>query len=81
VNALSGKASFSTINANTCYSLVSDTYAISIVGVYSVQDGKIGEIKGAGGVSPAKADTDFRAMEAVYAKGWYSSITQDVWGS
>lgn len=81
VNALAGKPSFATINANTCYSLVSDNYAISIVGVYSVQDGKIGEIKGAGGVSPAKADSDFRAMEAVYAKGWYSSITQDVWGS
>jgi sulfide dehydrogenase [flavocytochrome c] flavoprotein subunit len=81
VNALTGKDDFPTINANTCYSLVSDNYAISIVGVYSVQEGKIAEIKGAGGVSPAKADSDFRAMEAVYAKGWYSSITQDVWGS
>lgn len=81
VNALTGKTAFSTINANTCYSLVSDKYAISIVGVYSVQDGKIGEIKGSGGVSPVKADADFRAMEAVYAKGWYSSITQDVWGA
>jgi sulfide dehydrogenase [flavocytochrome c] flavoprotein subunit len=44
-------------------------------------DSKIVEIKGAGGVSPHDADVSFREMEAHYAFGWYSSITQDIWGS
>lgn len=66
-------------NANTCYSLVSANYGISIAGVYEMQDGIIKEI--AGGVSQMGASTQVRKMEADYARGWYKSITADVWKS
>ena len=66
---------------NTCYSLVAGNYGISVAGVYSLQDGKIAEIKGSGGVSPKDAKPEFRQMEATYALGWYASITKDVWGT
>lgn len=81
VNSLEGKGVLSPVHVNTCYSLVSDKYGISIAGVYNVQGEKIDEIKGAGGVSPHDADAAFREMEATYARGWHSSITQDVWGA
>ena len=68
-------------NTNTCYSLVSPDYGISVVAVYEMQDGVIGSVKGAGGVSPHDADAAYRKMEANYARGWYKSITADIWNS
>ncbi|RAU20596.1 cytochrome C [Paramagnetospirillum kuznetsovii] len=65
---------------NTCYSLLAPDYGISVSGVYSVQDGKIANIKGAGGVSPSGANYQFRKKEADFAGGWYASICQDTWG-
>lgn len=65
---------------NTCYSLLAPDYGISVSGVYSVQDGKIANIKGAGGVSPSGANYQFRKKEADFAGGWYASICQDSWG-
>ena len=65
---------------NTCYSLVSPQYGISVAAVYRVQDGTIGGVPGSGGVSPGDATTAFRRQEANYARGWYASITQDIWG-
>ncbi|WP_340117611.1 NAD(P)/FAD-dependent oxidoreductase [Pelagibius sp. 7325] len=65
---------------NTCYSLVAPDYGISVAGVYNVQDGKIVELEGAGGLSPGDADHSFRQREADYARGWYDSITQDIFG-
>jgi len=79
VNILAGKEVLQPTHVNTCYSLVSDKYGISVAGVYAFSDNKIVEIKGAGGVSPKDADAAFREMEAIYAAGWYSSITNDVW--
>lgn len=71
------KASF----INTCYSLVAPDYGISVAAVYEVgADGKIGGIKGSGGVSPAGANYQFRKKEADFAEGWYASIAQDTWG-
>lgn len=81
VNTLAGLPVQEANHVNTCYSLISDKYGISVAGVYSLQDGKIAEIKGAGGVSPKDADAHFREMEATYTFGWYASITHDVWGS
>jgi uncharacterized membrane protein YedE/YeeE len=46
-----------------------------------VVDGKILEVKGAGGVSPVGASDDFRKLEAEYGVGWYNAIAQDSWGS
>jgi sulfide dehydrogenase [flavocytochrome c] flavoprotein subunit len=63
---------------NTCYSLVAPDYGISVAAVYNVQDGKIVAVEGAGGLSPMEADESFRHREADYARGWYDSITQDI---
>ncbi len=65
---------------NTCYSLITPTYGISVTAAYRVTDKGIEAIKGAGGVSPKDASDDFRKDEAKYTTGWYDSITADIWG-
>ena len=55
--------------ANTCYSLVSPNYGISIAAIYEAQEDKIVDLKdtvGAGGLSPAHADEGIRIQEAQY---------------
>jgi len=37
-------------------------------------------VKGAGGVSPAKAPRSGRELEAKYANGWFNTITNEVFG-
>ena len=66
--------------ANTCYSLVSPTYGISIAAVYEAQDDKILDLKdlGAGGLSPMNADEGVRIQEAEYAVGWYKNQMSDI---
>ena len=63
---------------NTCYSLVDPDYGISVAGVYRLREGEIVGIEGAGGVSPLEASPEFRKKEADYARGWYASITADI---
>jgi len=66
---------------NTCYSLVGPDYGISVAAVYRLnEDGAISGVKGAGGVSPGDASAEFRKLEADYARGWYASITADMFG-
>ncbi|MCY4541028.1 MAG: NAD(P)/FAD-dependent oxidoreductase [Rhodobacteraceae bacterium] len=66
---------------NTCYSLLSREYAISVAAVYRVDDtNEIAQVPESGGVSPANASDDFRKLEAEYARGWYASITSDMYG-
>ena len=63
---------------NTCYSLVSPDYGISVAAVYRYSKDKgIYKVKGSGGVSPKDANAEFRKNEARYAVGWYDSITSD----
>lgn len=69
-----GEASF----INTCYSLISPDYGISVAAVYRVTDQGIVDVEGAGGVSPVDADIAFRKREAEYAVGWYDSIMADI---
>jgi sulfide dehydrogenase [flavocytochrome c] flavoprotein subunit len=66
---------------NTCYSLISPDYGISVAAVYrySKEQG-IYKVEGSGGVSPKDADRAFRQDEARYARGWYDSITSDAFG-
>lgn len=80
VTAINGMEMPNPSYTNTCYSLVGPDYGISVAGVYRIEDGKITAVKGAGGVSPADADESFRRAEALYASGWYSSITQELFG-
>ncbi|MFO7594516.1 MAG: FCSD flavin-binding domain-containing protein [Pseudomonadota bacterium] len=65
---------------NTCYSLVTPDYGISVAAVYRLSNGAIIGVEGAGGVSPLEADMEFRHKEADYARGWYASITADIFG-
>ena len=63
---------------NTCYSLVSPDYGISVAAVYRHNHEKgIYKVEESGGVSPKDTDPVHRAQEAHYAKGWYDSITSD----
>jgi NADPH-dependent 2,4-dienoyl-CoA reductase/sulfur reductase-like enzyme len=65
---------------NTCYSLVTPSYGISVAGVYTPEGNRWLEVEGAGGTSPADASRKVRALEADYAKRWFSTITQEVFG-
>ena len=66
---------------NTCYSLLAADYGISVAAVYRLDDaGEIAPVPGSGGVSPPDASLAFRQAEADYARGWYASITADMFG-
>lgn len=81
VSELRGKQMPEPSYVNTCYSLVSPDYGISVAAVYRYSKEKgIYKVKGSGGVSPKDADADYRKHEARYAKGWYDSITFDSFG-
>ncbi|MGE0425865.1 MAG: FCSD flavin-binding domain-containing protein [Reyranellaceae bacterium] len=65
---------------NTCYSLVAPDYGITVAGVYRPTNGRLADIQGAGGVSPPDAPAAFRAREALYAEGWFRTITAETFG-
>jgi hypothetical protein len=81
VASLAGKEAPKASWANTCYSLIAPDYGISVAGVYEVQEGKIAEVKGSGGVSPRDASPEFRKLEADYGVAWYNAIANDAWGT
>jgi sulfide dehydrogenase [flavocytochrome c] flavoprotein chain len=65
---------------NTCYSVVAPNYGITVAGVYQPINGVLTDVKGAGGVSPADAPRSIRAQEALFAEGWFNTITGEVFG-
>ena len=65
---------------NTCYSLISPEYGITVAGVYRPDKGVLAEVPGSGGVSPLEADAAFRAQEALYGESWFRTITGEVFG-
>lgn len=80
VAELNGRSPVTPSWVNTCYSLVSPSYGISVAAVYRYSDKGIVGVKGAGGASPREAPASLRQMEAFYADGWYKSITADMFG-
>ena len=66
--------------ANTCYSLIGENYAISVAAVYKLSPKGIVGIKGAGGLTPMDASEQQLSAEALYAVGWYDSLSKDIWG-
>lgn len=64
--------------ANTCYSLISPTYGISVAAVYEAHEDKIVKVKGSGGLSPMGASASYRMQEAEYTVGWYKNQMADV---
>lgn len=61
---------------NTCYSMISDHHAVSIMRRYKLKDGKVKSVEG-GGASPY--DTD-HAREVAYAISWYENMMYDTLG-
>lgn len=75
--SLENKAEMSnTILANTCYSFISPTYAISVTAAYKGTTEKIK--KTSGGSSPMNADASERKALANTARNWYAGITSDM---
>ena len=66
---------------NVCYSLINPDYGISVASVHRIgDDGTIIAVPGSGGNSPAMATPEFRKQEADYARGWYASMANEIWG-
>ncbi len=78
--AITGRPSAAPSFIDASYSLVAPDYGISTAMVYTIEDGRIAKVAGAGGTSPLAAPAQRRAAEARYAMGWYRSITADTWG-
>ena len=76
VKLLAGQKPDETRLINTCYSLAAP--GISIANVYRPKDGVL--VDAGGGVSPANAPASFRAQEAMFANGWFKTITGEVFG-
>ena len=65
---------------NTCYSLIAPDYGVTVAGVYRPVNGVLTDVEGAGGVSPIDAPRTMRAQEAMFADGWFKTITNEVFG-
>ncbi len=65
---------------NTCYSLVTPDYGISVAGVYRPVNGQLTDIDGAGGTSPLDAPAEQRVQEAAYGERWFQTITAEIFG-
>jgi len=57
---------------------VAPDYGISVAAVYRVENGETVAVEGAGGVSPLGGEN--AEKEAGYARDWYASISEDIWG-
>lgn len=81
---LAGRPVPDAVYFNTCYSHVGEDYGISIVGVFRATGGRLTEVQGSGGISPRNAAlqgdrrAEHRRLEAIYADGWYESITKEM---
>ena len=78
VQSLAGEAPIPSKLLNTCYSLVGPEFGISVADVYQAGGERWLEIPGAGGVSPTQVPMSFRQDEARYARGWFETITNEV---
>ncbi len=63
---------------NTCYSIISPEWGISVAAVYHLVNGSIEGVEGAGGLSPMDASEETRAIEAQFARSWFQNITSDM---
>src|SRR5690606_35803755 len=66
---------------NTCYSFISPDYGISVSGVYRVtEEGRLESVDDTGGLSPLGASDEFRHAAADFARSWYSTVTDHIFG-
>jgi sulfide dehydrogenase [flavocytochrome c] flavoprotein subunit len=80
VEMLAGRMPTEQVLSNTCYSLVTPDWGISVTAVHTNPAAGFGTPQGSGGVSPAGRDDAFRKQESAYTRAWYASITKDAWG-
>lgn len=81
VAQLNGKSPEEPSYVNTCYSMLSPDYGISVAAVYKFDPAHPEKVKKiAGGVSPSKASDYIRKQEALYNESWYQSIMYDTFG-
>ena len=80
INLLNGHKPVPPSLVNTCYSLIGTNYGVSVAAVYELSDKGIVSIPGSGGLTPADASDDQLAQEAMFAEGWYTNISNDIWG-
>lgn len=65
---------------NTCYSHAGAGYGISVVNIFrpNADGSAVEEVPDSGGTSPRGDLPEQRRLEALYADGWYESITADM---
>lgn len=80
VRSLAGLAPLPSTLINTCYSLARPDYGFSVAGVYKPAADSWLQIEGAGGISPLDAPVDVREQESLYAKAWFETLTESVFG-
>ena len=80
VASLHGKDAPHPAFVNTCYSAITPTDGIAVSMVYNFADGKIGKVKGAGGLSAKDASAEERKRTVKYAHSWFTNITADSFG-
>ena len=81
IASLNGKKAGEPSYVNTCYSMLSPDYGISVAAVYKFNPKKPEKVqKIAGGLSPSKASAYIRKQEALYNESWYQSIMSDTFG-
>ncbi|MBN1929027.1 MAG: FAD-dependent oxidoreductase [Chlorobiaceae bacterium] len=80
INLLHGHKPVPPSLVNTCYSLIAPKHGISVAGVYEFSEKGITEIPGSGGLTPLSASDDQLEQEAMFAEGWYTNISRDIWG-
>ncbi len=78
VSAVNGETPGEPSYVNTCYSIISPDWGISVAAVYQLVDGNIVGVEGAGGLSPMDASAETRAVEAQFARSWFRNITSDM---
>ena len=78
ISAVNGETPGEPSYVNTCYSIISPDWGISVAAVYQLVDGNIVGVKGAGGLSPMDASAETRAVEAQFARSWFLNITADM---
>ncbi len=80
VAVLRGETPSVPTTSNTCYSLITPNYGISVTAVYRVSAKGYTPVAGAGGLSPMGEGAKFHELEARYARGWYANTAKDIWG-
>ena len=63
---------------NTCYSIAGKDYGFSVAAVYRLSDDKSKIQKVSGGLTPADATAEQHRREVLYAKSWFTNITNDI---